>query len=115
MRQPTKYMFISSFMPSLRNMLKTSIKQSSPYLTRLQPLLILLTLGIPAIGHSTNKPDIAALQQSVTQLEEEIKQLEHAIVATDRLKTEIDEQLKVLDLMRQNLEQEADKLEEKKN
>ena len=98
---------------------KTSIKQSSkrssPYLTRLQPLLVLLMLSIPAIGYSANKPDIAALQQSVTQLEEEIKQLEHAIATTDRLKTEIDEQLKVLDLMQQNLEQEADKLGEKKN
>ena len=84
-------------------------------LMRTHSLLFILCLNISWMGQvAATTPDVEQLQHSIQQLTSEIEQLEQSIAETDDVKKDIAAQLKVLELMEQNLQQETDALAQEK-
>ena len=65
-----------------------------------------------ATESTKSETGVASMELNIKQLNDEIAALEKNMQATDKAKTDIDEQLKLIELMQQNLEQDIQSLKQ---
>ena len=89
--------------------------------TLYKSILILFTLYLTAgavakasfaAEATKSETGIASMELDIKQLNDEIAALEKNMQETDKAKTNIDEQLKLIELMQQNLEQDIQSLKQ---
>ena len=87
--------------------------------TLYKSILIIFTLYLTAGAKASfatestkSETGVASMELNIKQLKDEIAALEKNMQATDKAKTDIDEQLKLIELMQQNLEQDIQSLKQ---